>query len=146
MAARFAIIDAPQSAARLVQPYLPDNYHLVPNKGKNLLIAGTDSAGWGLDDYVIPRLRTGLYAAHEVTKKEALALGFVPEPYVISNEEGLFWSNREGWGDLASATQFGRHEIPGLNLPHSSLSQWVPLADAATIEQRRRQAEDPAFP
>jgi hypothetical protein len=30
------------------------------------LIAGRDVAGWTLDDYVIPRLASGMYYAEEV--------------------------------------------------------------------------------
>lgn len=33
-----------------------------------VLIGGVDKAGWTLDDYVIPRLASGLHFAKEVTR------------------------------------------------------------------------------
>lgn len=60
-AARVANI-APETLKR----YLPGNYVFVLHDGDGGLIAGRDSAGWTLDDYVIPRLASGLYFATEV--------------------------------------------------------------------------------
>ena len=51
-----------------VANYLPKNYkilHQDPN-GQGLLIAGEDDHGWTMDEYVIPRLASGLIAANEV--------------------------------------------------------------------------------
>jgi hypothetical protein len=51
-----------------IEQYLPKNYEVVhrdPN-GQGYLIAGYDVAGWTLDDYVIPRLGSGLIHAQEV--------------------------------------------------------------------------------
>ncbi len=51
-----------------VANYLPKNYkilHQDPN-GMGLLIAGEDDHGWTMEDYVIPRLASGLISAHEV--------------------------------------------------------------------------------
>jgi hypothetical protein len=49
-----------------VYAYLPANYEVIaayttPGNTTVVLIAGTDKAGWTLDDYVIPRLGSGLY-------------------------------------------------------------------------------------
>ena len=48
--------------------YLQSNYNVVhqdPN-GQGLLIAGEDDHGWTMDDYVLPRLASGLIVAVEV--------------------------------------------------------------------------------
>ena len=50
----------------LVQRYLPSNYEARENKDGSIIIEGTDSHGWTLDGYVIPRLASGLIAAQEV--------------------------------------------------------------------------------
>ena len=53
--------------------YLPDNYavtRVLPDG--SVLIAGEDHAGWTLDDYVIPRLASGLYWAEEITHERAV--------------------------------------------------------------------------
>lgn len=58
-----------------VARYLPSNYEIVdlifPDIAEQILpeivvIQGTDVAGWTLDDYVIPRLASGLIRAEEV--------------------------------------------------------------------------------
>ena len=50
-----------------VSAYLPANYEVIaayttPGDSTMVLISGVDKAGWTLDDYVIPRLGSGLYA------------------------------------------------------------------------------------
>ena len=59
----------------VVARYLPSNYEIVglifPDIADQVLpdivvIQGTDVAGWTLDDYVIPRLASGLIRAEEV--------------------------------------------------------------------------------
>jgi hypothetical protein len=52
-----------------VEAYLPANYRLVSWDpiGRVALIEGEDRAGWTLEDYVIPRLASGLIFAVEVT-------------------------------------------------------------------------------
>jgi hypothetical protein len=55
--------------------YLPANYEVISegvtyegDKARPfVVIQGADNAGWTLDDYVIPRLASGLYWAKEVT-------------------------------------------------------------------------------
>lgn len=49
-----------------VAPYLPANYLAAPYKD-GCLIVGSDNCGWTLDDYVIPRLASGLYFARELS-------------------------------------------------------------------------------
>jgi len=64
-----------------VQNYLPQGYNAkIEYVGKELhesrrslriVIRGYDIAGWTLDDYVIPRLASGLIVAVEVSATEA---------------------------------------------------------------------------
>lgn len=49
----------------VVQQYLPSNYS-AEQDGDRILITGRDSHGWTLDDYVIPRLGSGLIVAVEL--------------------------------------------------------------------------------
>lgn len=72
---RYAIIhsQSPQLAA-----YMPGNYKIIwqgdyqeadhphPILDPVTVIAGEDNAGWTLDDYVIPRLASGMYFAKEI--------------------------------------------------------------------------------
>ena len=50
-----------------VAAYLPANYRVVGATPDGILIEGEDRAGWTLDDYVLPRLASGLYHGREVT-------------------------------------------------------------------------------
>lgn len=75
---RRAIIECGQSvhpAIAVVKDYLPSNYTakeriagwtLSGYAGACIEIEGYDIAGWTLDDYVIPRLASGLIVATEV--------------------------------------------------------------------------------
>lgn len=51
---------------KTVEAYLPRRYAVTAETRKLIVIRGTDYAGWTLDDYVIPRLWSGLIAAREV--------------------------------------------------------------------------------
>ena len=50
-----------------VEQYLPDNYTatLLDDYYGTVIIVGRDHLGWTLDEYVIPRLASGLYSAFE---------------------------------------------------------------------------------
>lgn len=52
-----------------VAAYLPNNYSCV-QVNEDVLIFGNDEAGWTLDDYVIPRLASGLHWAREYVLNE----------------------------------------------------------------------------
>ena len=53
--------------AQTVAAYLPANYHLAGYQPADaVLIEGEDNAGWTLDDYVIPRLGSGLIYCEEI--------------------------------------------------------------------------------
>ena len=63
-------IPTPETVAR----YLPSNYEVVGEYtsvlGDAIVIEGEDRQGWTLDDYVIPRLASGLIFAAEVLVAE----------------------------------------------------------------------------
>jgi hypothetical protein len=62
---RKAVVLSKSSALETVQRYLPGNYEAQFINGF-VVITGQDNAGWTLDDYVIPRLASGLHTAIEV--------------------------------------------------------------------------------
>lgn len=49
-----------------VERYLPANYNVIYHDSSKIIIRGEDDHGWTLDDYVIPRLGSGLIHAAEV--------------------------------------------------------------------------------
>jgi hypothetical protein len=53
---------------QVVRAYLPGNYEVVAAVEDRVLIEGVDIAGWTLEDYVIPRLASGLHACKEVQR------------------------------------------------------------------------------
>jgi len=64
---RFALV-ARGHSPREIAAYLPDNYRLEGfSADGTALVAGHDSAGWTLDEYVIPRFASGLIGAREVS-------------------------------------------------------------------------------
>lgn len=81
---RFAIVDIEAErkrgstvaeARRTVEAYLPGNYSVIGEGENRLMIYGEDNAGWTLDEYVIPRLASGLIPCREVaTDEEVKAL------------------------------------------------------------------------
>lgn len=64
---RYAVVrtDQPDGMLPVVNRYLPTNY-TAEAWSDGILITGEDDAGWTLDDYVIPRLASGLIFAREV--------------------------------------------------------------------------------
>jgi hypothetical protein len=54
-------------AVATVKAYLPGNYRITEATDTQITITGQDNAGWTLDDYVIPRLASGLIFAREVS-------------------------------------------------------------------------------
>jgi hypothetical protein len=54
-----------------VEPYLPRNYIVLGWSGPySTIIGGFDDAGWTMQDYIIPRLGSGMYVCTELTTKE----------------------------------------------------------------------------
>jgi len=56
-----AIVVSPDSSLEQVQAYMPSNYEA--REVKVIVIEGHDDAGWTMDDYVLPRLASGLHFA-----------------------------------------------------------------------------------
>jgi hypothetical protein len=54
-----------------VARYLPSNYAIVAQGNGWLYIEGEDDHGWTLDEYVIPRLASGLIFAEEISQGQA---------------------------------------------------------------------------
>ncbi len=52
---------------RIVAAYLPANYTVIGEGSEGVLIVGKDSAGWTLQDYVLPRLASGLWFGRELS-------------------------------------------------------------------------------
>jgi hypothetical protein len=53
--------------ATRVARYLPGNYEVIrEDDDGDVVISGTDNAGWTLDGYVLPRLSSGLMFGTEV--------------------------------------------------------------------------------
>ena len=78
---RFAVVTNAQNAKAL-WAYLPANYAItsgIQGAEPRYLISGKDVAGWTLDDYVIPRLASGLIWATEVTDNNDLIYDFLKE-------------------------------------------------------------------
>lgn len=70
---RVAVIDFQRDSVETVRRYMPDNYSAVELDDR-IVIVGSDFAGWTLDEYVIPRLASGLIFAVEIEGREAAEL------------------------------------------------------------------------
>ena len=55
-----------------VSTYLPSNYKIVTHTDGEVIIAGEDNHGWTLDEYVIPRLASGMIHCREITDQFTL--------------------------------------------------------------------------
>jgi len=66
---RAAILKERHDELETIQRYMPGNYDAVglvfPDDTQFILIVGEDVAGWTMEDYVIPRLASGLHFATE---------------------------------------------------------------------------------
>jgi hypothetical protein len=57
-----------------------------------------------------------------------------PLGWVIWNESnGLFWSNKWGWGDLSGADQFTTEDTAELNLPIGGM--WLTMTAAQKLPE-----------
>ncbi len=72
---RYAVVRGLGCNAEKVATYLPPNYRVEGAATLNetwgtpykvVVISGVDAHGWTLDDYVIPRLGSGLMSAKEI--------------------------------------------------------------------------------
>ena len=68
---RIAQVIGERSTLTGVEAYMPSNYRAFEANG-NIYIVGADFAGWTMDEYVLPRLGSGLHFAREITEDEWL--------------------------------------------------------------------------
>ena len=67
---RYAIVRGQGITTTKVQEYMPRNYEVLCYADGGVLIGGEDNAGWTMQDYVLPRLASGLYFGNELTELE----------------------------------------------------------------------------
>jgi hypothetical protein len=131
---RYAIITT-TSERDNVAAYLPSNYEVIYREPsqvdyarehwQSVVIAGTDNAGWTLDDYVLPRLASGMFhgkeidLSHEIMQRvpDSAHASYVIAGYVYTEDGTLYWSNLDGWVDLSTATVFTERDRHDLHLP-----------------------------
>jgi hypothetical protein len=85
---RYAFIGLPAGDQERLERYLPGNYRVAGRlsfEGRSgFLIEGRDDHGWTLDDYVLPRLSSGLIGGRELRAEQVaearLAMRQPPEP------------------------------------------------------------------
>lgn len=99
---RFAAVKNASSRKQL-EAYLPEGYKVVTELlDHSFLIAGEDNAGWTMDDYVIPRLASGLIWAEEITEdtfRDNWGLVFYEGTLIqvfVFNSTGVMFSTFEG--------------------------------------------------
>lgn len=61
------VADAPDITVQKLKAYMPANYNVIVGPDGSFYVVGIDMAGWTMDDYIIPRLASGLIWAQEVT-------------------------------------------------------------------------------
>ena len=52
-----------------IKAYLPANYEFEKVVDEGIIISGEDNCGWTMDEYVLPRLASGLHFGKEITKE-----------------------------------------------------------------------------
>jgi hypothetical protein len=67
MPERIAIVRGNDITWDRLHQYLPNNYYVVGLIQGGAVIAGEDRFGWTFEDYIEPRLASGLMFAKEVT-------------------------------------------------------------------------------
>jgi len=112
---RYAVLWGKAASVDSIKRFLPSNY-TARVIGPDVLVAGTDSAGWTLDDYVIPRLGSGLFYAKEVSAADAW-----PDSYHVEGPDpsvGLFgnavahqdcrWPDSDGAATMTEVAAVGQ--------------------------------------
>lgn len=82
---RYAIVITKSTSVEQIERYLPGNYVVAASEEivdqetgfPAVVIGGYDSAGWTLDDYVLPRLASGLIFGREISIERAHVLGAI---------------------------------------------------------------------
>lgn len=65
---KYLIVRGRDITEEKIAVYLPDNYEVIGATEDGVIIGGEDSHGWTADDYVIPRLASGLWAAQRLVE------------------------------------------------------------------------------
>lgn len=133
-----------------VSAYLPDNY-TATNASDGVKITGEDVAGWTLDDYVIPRLASGLIFAHEVFKcstcgSDTHNVGACPDEvlvyavkvngedlmYVADDDEGLklVVGTHASYGQCQNCGSFAGEDAANAGEPVAFTLTRIPLTTA----------------
>lgn len=73
---RYAIVKGSGITLEKIARYMPGNYKALVCKNDAVLIRGEDNAGWTLDEYVLPRLASGLWFGEEVSELKATKFQF----------------------------------------------------------------------
>lgn len=88
MNARFATVLGARRREEIAA-YLPEGYAVIGEGMRDgrtfYVIGGYDNAGWTLDDYIIPRLASGLMACDEISEQSArniAACSSHPDAYI----------------------------------------------------------------
>lgn len=154
---RYAAVSARCDSQATIERYLPGNYRalgLVEYEGDERLmsgayvvISGVDDSGWTLDDYVIPRLASGLIVAQEIDSEHPMmSLARTGPDGLVSTEE----VTRQLAGALCRAVQVQRLDAAGerepwsfkgdplADLPHEDAIAWLEAANEAAYRVYRR--------
>ena len=116
MTDRLRIAHANDTVSEVGQ-YLPQNYSVIgiALEGKGVIIAGHDHHGWTLNEYVIPRLASGLIVCEEID----VSLPILKRTEAPANPTGLH--NQRSWtkvlkhgagNEVQLANAVGDHEPP----------------------------------
>jgi hypothetical protein len=96
-----------------VANYLPANYFVIAEDPGRVIIAGRDDSGWTLDDYVIPRLGSGLIWVKEIgAPPPELAVVIPPVPdrdaliRAIETDDSGFLANVHDASALADSIRY----------------------------------------
>jgi len=114
---RYAKVYGRGLTQEIVQAYLPSNYEVRgTHEDGAIVICGVDNLGWTLDDYVIPRLASGNYTAHEATQDDLdeVSVGLcyrcheIIEEFSLTGGEPNMWKDSQG--SVACAEWHGHDE------------------------------------
>lgn len=114
MMKRYAMLTT-RDSRETVERYLPSNYRVIhieesrilPDRNQHdIVIAGRDNAGWTLDDYVLPRLASGLIYGQEIDLSHHVMKRV---PSVPSLRHGQFVTDPEN-GAIGTVTSLDNEE------------------------------------
>lgn len=104
MTIRYAVVSTKRDSAESISRYLPANYRIIADQRDQVIVAGTDNAGWTMDGYVLPRLASGLIAGHEITDPAEIQ-ATVPQP--TDEDLDTAWSDAYYIADVGASNPKG---------------------------------------